>query len=436
VDENGKLRPELGLRDVTLFGISCIVGTRWIASAAHAGPGSITLWLLGALFFVVPLAITVAALLVKYPGTGGLYRWARNDFGPWHGFLCFWTYWMGLAFWFPNAAIFYMSAALHAAGLPQTRGPVLAASLAAIWIGLGTNLVGMKIGKWTENAGAASAWLLTAVFVVLAAVVWSRQGSATHFNLVPELRWDTVNLWSTIAYAMSGMEVAAIMGAEIRNPERTFPRAAWLTSIAITTFYASATAALLILLEPGQISELNGLSEAGDRAAGILGLAGLPAAIGLLVAGSGMGQLGGIGTGMSRLPFAAGADHLLPRAFSRIHPRWGTPYVSILALGVIASFVLIVIQVGDSLRAAYQELVSLMLIGGFLPYIYIFGSGWKAGKRLSAVSGWAVTALALACSIVPGSEINNVWLFEFKLAVGTAAMIVSARLAYNKATAR
>ena len=78
-----ELRRELGLRDITLFAISCIVGTRWIAAAAHAGPGSVTLWLLGAVLFVVPLAIAVAALIVKYPGAGGLYVWTRGDFGPW-----------------------------------------------------------------------------------------------------------------------------------------------------------------------------------------------------------------------------------------------------------------------------------------------------------------------------------------------------------------
>src|SRR3989442_13968976 len=84
------LRRELGLRDLTLFAIACIVGTRWIASAAHAGPGSVTLWLVTTALFVVPLAVAVAALTVKYPGAGGLYLWTRGDFGPWPGFLCFW----------------------------------------------------------------------------------------------------------------------------------------------------------------------------------------------------------------------------------------------------------------------------------------------------------------------------------------------------------
>src|SRR5579872_5497563 len=106
----------MGLRDVTLFAIACIVGARWIPAAAHAGPGSVTLWLLAAVFFVVPLAVAVAALCVKYPGAGGLYLWTRGDFGPWHGFLCFWMYWMGIACWFPSAAMAYMSVAVYTLG--------------------------------------------------------------------------------------------------------------------------------------------------------------------------------------------------------------------------------------------------------------------------------------------------------------------------------
>ena len=97
-DQQPQLKRVLGLRDVTLFAIICIVGTRWIPAAAHAGPGSVTLWLLAALFFMVPLAIAVSVLSVKYPGAGGMYLWTRNDFGRWHGFLCFIVYWIGIAF--------------------------------------------------------------------------------------------------------------------------------------------------------------------------------------------------------------------------------------------------------------------------------------------------------------------------------------------------
>ena len=84
------------------------------------------------------------------------------------------------------------------------------------------------------------------------------------------------------------------------------------------------------------------------------------------------------------------------------------------------------------MRAAYQELVSLMVIVGFLPFLYIFGSAWKAGKRFSAISGAAVTIVAILCAVVPTAEITNVWLFEGKLALGTAAVIGSAALVYRR----
>jgi amino acid transporter len=427
-----ELKRELGLRDMTLFAIACIVGTRWIAAAAHAGPGSVTLWAAAAVFFAVPLAIAVAGLAAKHPNAGGHYLWTRADFGPWHGFLSFWVYWMGMAFWFPSVTMFYMSAALTGLGLPVTRPLVLAASLAAIWVALITNMVGMKVGKWTENIGGVSAWAVSGLFVVLAAAAWWKRGSATPMHLWPRWNWDAVNFWATIAYAMSGFEVAGLVAGEVRDPARTIRRAGQLASVAVTLFYSAATIALLVLLAPERITEMNGLAEAGSEAARTLGIGALGPVVAFLVVASGMGQLGGIGTSVSRLPFAASADGLLPRAFARVHPRWHTPHVSILVFGGVATFLLVAIQLGDSMRGAYQELVSLMVITGFFPFVYMFGSSWKAGNRWSAVSGQAVTVMAILCAIVPTADVANVWVFEGKLAVGTIGVVGSAWLVYRR----
>lgn len=431
------LKRELGLRDLTLFAVTCITAARWIPAAAHAGPGSITLWFLTALLFVVPLAITVGALCAKYPGTGGLYLWARGDFGPWHGFLCFWVYWMGMAVWFPTAAIFYMKVGFYTMGasyahLGDNRLYLLAVALIAIWIALGSNMLGMRVGKWTENIGGSASWLLGALLVVLAALVWARRGSATPLHIAPKWDWGTVSFWSQIAYGMSGLEMAGLMAGEIHDPRRTLPRAGWIASAFASAFYISTTLAMLVMLRPEVISEMNGFAEVGQAAGLVLRIAWLSPFIALIVLACGVGQFGGIGTSISRLPFAAGADHLLPAAFARVHPRWGTPHVAILALGAVATFLLIVYQLGDTVRAAYDELVSLMVITGFLPYLYIFGSAWKAGKRLSAISGWAVTLVTMACAVVPTPEIANVWLFEGKLAAGTMAVIATAWLVYRR----
>ena len=108
------------------------------------------------------------------------------------------------------------------------------------------------------------------------------------------------------------------------------------------------------------------------------------------------------------MPFAAGVDGFLPQAFGKIHPRWNTPHISILTLGALASALLLVMQIGDTARAAYDTIVSLMVIVGFIPFVYIFGSAWKAGHRWSAASGWCVTLLAILCAVVPPGGITNV----------------------------
>ncbi|HWE51799.1 MAG TPA: APC family permease [Bryobacteraceae bacterium] len=432
-----KLRRELGLRDITLFAIACTVGTRWIASAAHAGSGSILLWLVAAILFLIPLSVATAALTEKHPEAGGLYVWTRGDFGPWHGFLAFWVYWMGIMIWFPSAAMFYMSIAISSLGpgwarLAEGRAFLLAASLGAIWIALGTNLIGVKIGKWTENLGALASWILGALLVIMAALVWRRRGVATPFQLLPGFSWGTVSFLATIAYALSGFEMVGLMGGEIRHPQRDLPRAARIASAFATLFYVATTMALLVILRPENISELNGLAQVATETGRVLGIGWLPPAIALLVMATAIGQFGGLGSSVSRMPFAAGVDHLLPAAFAKIHPRWATPYVSILTLGGLASVLLVAIQFGDTIRGAYQTLVSLMVIAGFLPYLYMFGSAWKSGRKVSAISGWSITLLAVLCAVVPTEEIHNVWLFEFKLAAGTFAVIASAWLVYRR----
>ena len=245
-DQPPQLKRVLGLRDVTFFAITCIVGTRWIPAAAHAGPGSVTLWLLAALLFMVPLAIAVSALSVKYPGAGGMYLWTRNDFGRWHGFLCFIVYWIGIAFWFPSAAMFYMSAGIYALGpsysyLANSRLFLLAISLIAIWVALGTNLIGMKIGKWTENVGATATWLLGTLLVIVAAVLFGRRGSpisgwaitllAILCSIVPTAEVKNVWLFETkLAVATAAVIATAWLlyrrtrsGQEKRPPDRSTP---------------------------------------------------------------------------------------------------------------------------------------------------------------------------------------------------------------------
>jgi len=223
-----------------------------------------------------------------------------------------------------------------------------------------------------------------------------------------------------------------MMGGEIRSPRKIVVPATWLGTASTTVFYVASTLALLVLIQPASINELHGLADGTNVAATALAWFWLTPAIAVLVVINSIGGWGGLGAAVSRLPYAAGVDHLLPPAFARLHPRWATPYISIIAFGVVSSVLLILIQFGDTMRAAYQALLSLMVLSGFIPYLYVFAGAWKCGRKLAAASGIAVTVLTLISSVVPTGQVSNVWLFEAKLLGGTALMIGSAWLVYRR----
>ena len=74
----------------------------------------------------------------------------------------------------------------------------------------------------------------------------------------------------------------------------------------------------------------------------------------------------------------------------------------------------------------------MMVLSGFLPYLYLFASAWKAGRRAAAACGIGTTLLTIVSSAVPTGEVGSIWLFEGKLLAGTGLMIGSAWLVYRR----
>lgn len=430
------MRRELGLRDLVLFNIAAVLGIRWLAAAAHTGPGSLTLWLLAALFFFVPSALAVARLSARFPEEGGIYVWARHAFGGWHGFLCGWCYWLSNLFYFPNLLLAGVAMAGYAIGLGENKRYIVLASLAVLWVALLTNLFGLRIGKWTNNIGGMATYAAGALMVLLGAAAWISGGPATPLTLAPTLDFERLNFWSQIAFAFGGLELGAVMGGEVRNPRRTIPRAAWIAGLAIAAFYIAGTGALLALLPPERISVLTGLVQGAEAAGDRMAIPGLTTVMTVLVLAGVAGQLGAWMGGSARIPFAIGLDRYLPPAFARLHPRWGTPHVAILGQGAACSVFLLVLQAGENLRIAYQLLVDMTVITYFIPFLYLFAAAWKQGLRWSPISGLLVTAIALAVSMIPPAGAASPWAFELKLAGGCAALIGAGRMVFIRALRR
>ena len=143
--------------------------------------------------------------------------------------------------------------------------------------------------------------------------------------MMPTWNWDTVNFWSQIAFAFTGLELVSAMSEEVRDPRRTLPRAVFGAGAMIALMYIAGTFAILALVPAADLDPQSGVFHAitvGSVALRI-GFLGILAAV--LVTFGNAGGVGSTVAGIARVPFVVGIDRYLPAAFGKIHPRWKTP---------------------------------------------------------------------------------------------------------------
>jgi amino acid transporter len=422
------LRRELRLVDLVLFNVVAVLGVPWISSSAHVGPLAIPLHIAAAALFFVPCVFVVAALSRRFPEEGGFYVWTKHAFGERHAFLCGWCWWISVLLYLPGVVL---TAAGLAAG-DANAVLVLALALAILWAVVAVNIVGLRVAKWLSNAAGTLIYLGGGLVVLAALLIFLQQGPATSLEVRADFNWDRVSFWAQIAFAYTGLELGTLLGGEVRDPERTIPRAAWISAIAVTGAYVFGAVALMLVLRPDDISPITGLVDVATSAGVRLGTPWVgPLAAALLLTGI-VGKLSTWASGAARLPFVIGLDGALPDAFARLHPRWGTPHVALIAQAVACSLFLVLAQAGETLRAGWQTLLDLAIIASFLPFVYIFLTGWKFGGRWSGASGLFVTLAAIALALVPPGEISSVWLFELKLIGGCALLVAIGWFAFTR----
>jgi amino acid transporter len=444
------LRRVLGLRDLVLFFVTTGTNLQWVAAAAAAGPSSLVVWLVGAAVMFVPLSVCVLDLSSRYPGEGGMYVWTGRAFGPFTGFITGWSYWTSNLPYFPGLLYFIAGNAALAMGdagaaLSSSPAYFVTASLLGLALATAMNVRGLEVGKWLSNVGALTRWLATLVLVALGVLAWWRLGSATGFaaaSMAPGLGARELAFFSAIAFAWTGPEAAALMGDEIKDPRRTLPRALALAAPAIAGIYVVGTLSVLVAVPASEVSGLQGIMQAVASAESRLGLSGVVPTAAVLLTVTGLGSVGAWLGAVARLPLVAGLDRYLPPAFSRLHPRWGSPHVALLTQAGVAAVFVFLGQAGTTVKGAYDVLVSMTFIVTFVPFVLMFAAairlqaraGGPAGRRrlvgaLAAV-GLATTILAIVLALVPSADEPHKILAVVKVVGLTLALLGTGAFIY------
>jgi glutamate:GABA antiporter len=449
----------LKLSDLVLMNLVAVLGLRHLATSAKAGPVTLILWLLAAIFFFVPQGLVVMELSSRFPSVGGIYDWTKRGLGEGHGFLCGWCYWINNVLYYPNLLI---SAAVIAtyvvgkgeSGLAENSKYVVITTLVMLWVATAVNILGVGTGKWLQNLGGIGTYipgLLIIIVGVYGLLTHPAANSITAEALAPKSTdYDSLNLWASIAFAYAGLELSATMGGEVSDARWTLPRSIFISAPLIAVVYILGTGSVLWTVPQKDINVVSGFLQAIDMGMRQMG-ANLWWVAPICAALYTVGNLGGVGAwlvGPARVALGIGLDRYFPPAFGKIHPRWKTPYVAILIQAALATLFLLIVQIGQETRVGqvYLILLSAQLIIYYVTYIYLFivflihrrregvGSdvmaapGGTVGAYVIGISGLLVTIFAMVLAMIPPPGTVS-WLeFEAK-AVGGAAFLILLGLA-------
>jgi amino acid transporter len=442
-------RRAMGFRDLVMFYIVTGISLRWIATAATVGASAVIIWLIAWCAFYLPLALSVMELSSRYPQEGGMYVWTKRAFGEFPGFMTGWTYWASNLPYFPAVLYFAASNALYVGSarwlaLSNSRTYFFLFAMVGLALATFLNVIGLSVGKWLHNLGAIGTWLPIAILFAIAATAWHRFGSATSFTpatMTPHMHFRDVLFMATIVFALGGSESASFLGDEVKDARKNLPRGLLAGGAFVTTGYILGTVAVLIALPANQVSGLEGIMQAISRSAERVGFTGIVPLAALLITISNLGALGAWLAVSARLPFVAGLDRYLPEAFARVHPKWGTPHVALLAQAICGVIFIILSQAGTSVYGAYEVLVSMGIVTYFIPYLFVFASLIRLqrepaapetmripGGRPAAIAlgtlGFTTTLVTIVFSVIPAADEPHKLLAVAKI-VGLTALLLA-----------
>src|SRR5258708_19612378 len=320
------LKRVLGRFDLVLLFVVAVFNLNVVPSIAANGGVTVWLWIVSLLLFFWPQGIAVIELAHRYPGEGGVYLWAKEVFGDFHGFLSGWCYWTNNMMYVPTIMLYFVGVFVFVLGtgdesLGDNKSFTLTVSLVLLFLLVILNILGLGVGKWLNNLGAIGTFVAAAVLIGLGVVIWLRFGTSVTMAdfRVPANPRFVLNSFGVICLGLVGLELASVMRDEIESPQKTLPAAVAWGRLLSGLLYIRATLTLLLAVSKTDISVLQGIVQAVGHMASRVGVSCIGAPFAFLldisIAGIGSAWLGG----SARSPFVPRLDSYMPPLLVRIH---------------------------------------------------------------------------------------------------------------------
>jgi amino acid transporter len=301
-------------------------GTEDIIRGAGYSRGILIL-ILTPILWSVPTAFMVGELASALPQEGGYYAWVRRGLGNFWGFQEAWLSLVASIFdmaIYPTLFVAYLTRLVPWFAIGHRS---LVVGVAVIVASIAANIAGVRV------VGVSSVWffvLLSAPFAWIVILAPTKIGAFSHMVVAPSA--STVGLVGGVLIAMwnyMGWDSASTIAAEVRDPQRTYPRAMLIGVVVVALTYIVPVFAMWLTGVPTSAFETGSWADLAE----LVGGPGLRIALVLGGLISALGMLNALVMSYSRLPLAMTQDGMLPPIFGKLHRTTGAPWVAILVCG-------------------------------------------------------------------------------------------------------
>jgi basic amino acid/polyamine antiporter, APA family len=392
----------MGLTSATGLVVGSIVGTGvFTMPAILAGAGSLGIVVLAVIAVgATVLAVLFGQLTKRIPNSdGGLYAYARHEFGDFAGYLVGWSYW--ISSWAGNAAIvaswvFYVDALFN---LNNPSGPLnWGIALVGLWVPAIVNLAGVHQMAWFQNVTVVLKFL-PLLFIGVIGWFFVDKANFGPFNASGGSLYTGIGVAAGVAlFSFIGVEAAAITAKRVRNPRVNVGRASLIGTAVSAVLYVLVTAAVMGLV-PHHTLAGTGSPFVNAFQAIFPGSSWAGTFIAAIAVISGIGALNGWTLIVAETSRAIAQDDLFPRPFAWAD-RNGTAWFGIVVGTVLPSLLMLWRYMSGSGLTVFTYLVNLTVMTVAIAYFFsALAQLTYLVSRRRQVHGWVLARdLAVAAT--------------------------------------
>lgn len=405
---SGTLSRRLGLPASVAIGVSAMVGAGLFVvfgPAVEAAGDGVVLALLIAAVIAGCNAYSSARLAREHPVAGGTYVYGREQIGPFWGHLAGWAFVVGKI---SSCAVMALAVGTYA--WPEHHRLV---ALAVVVVVAAINLGGI------EKSAAVGLVVVAVVLVVVVAVIaglFATSSARTATTVAPGQ--GVIEAAGLLFFAFAGYARLATLGEEVRDPERTIPRAIAISVAIVVTLYLAAALALLHVLGSARLADSTRPFVTALEAAGIDEL--VPVIIGVAALAAG-GALLSLMLGVSRTVLAMARDGHLPAPLAQIDVRRHVPQLAEITVAVVVGAIVLL---GDLVTSVAFSSVCVLVYYAIANASALTLDSWPL-QRVTAwvgLGGCVLLAVFLpAPAVVAGVAVLMIGAVSYRVRVGSWA---------------